>query len=109
MITRLEAIQDIRLGRGIQLTFEGHLNQAGTMTTFNVIIRRDVMRGGVEAAIDCKVMRRSYYIKLTPKQTLAYIRRHYPRSVPAWDEVRVQETIPNMPAAKVSQEMGAVA
>lgn len=73
MLSRLEAIQDIRLGRGICMT------HVGRFTTFRVILRRDVMRGGVWAAIDCPVMRRTYYVKLTSRQVLTYIRLHYPR------------------------------
>lgn len=79
MLTRLEAIQDIRLGRGIQLPFQGAPigDGSGRCGTFSVIIRRD-RKGGCDALIDCKVMRRTYIIKLTAKQVLAYIKRHYP-------------------------------
>lgn len=75
LMTRMDAIQDIRLGRGIQLT------HTGLYTTFTVILRRDILRRGVKAALECNKMRKTYYLKLTPKQVLSYIRRHYPRSI----------------------------
>lgn len=79
MLTRLQAIQDIRCGRGIQLTFTNE-DVIGKKNTYNLIIRRSPLKGGsAQALIDCRVMRRSYYITLTAKQVLAYIRRHYPR------------------------------
>ncbi len=78
MLTRLEAIQDINLGRGIQLRFVGHEHADGRRSTFNVILRRNG-RGGCEAVIDCRIMRRCYIVQLTAKQVLSYIRLHYPR------------------------------
>lgn len=79
MLSRLEAIQDIRLGRGIQLSFTGAPigDGSGRCGKFNVIIRRDP-KGGCKALIDCKVMRRTYTINLTARQVLSYIKRHYP-------------------------------
>lgn len=79
MLSRLEAIQDIRLGRGICLPFTGQKLADGRTHTFRVILRRSFR--GAEAAIDCMTMRQTYYINLTPKQVLAFIRRHYPRKV----------------------------
>ena len=83
MLSRLQAIQDIRMGRGIQLSFTGAPlgDGSGRCGRFNVIIRRD-HRGGADAFIDCKVMRRTYTIKLTGKQVLSFIKRHYPTHVP---------------------------
>lgn len=87
-MTRLDAIRDIRLGRGIQLT------HVGRFTTFRVIIRRSPIKGGSPQAIfDCCKARRSYYINITPKQVLAYIRRHYPRNL--WDTVVEPEPFKN--------------
>lgn len=83
LMTRLDAIRDIRCGRGIQLT------HVGRFSTFRVILRRRETYKGthVEACIDCPVMRRTYYVKLTSRQVLSYIRRHYGRNL--WDEVNV--------------------
>jgi len=79
-LTRLEAIQDVRLGRGIQVSFVGLSEIGGRPATFKVIVRRS-RRGGAEAVIDCDTMRRSYRIAepLTWVQVLNFIRRHYDR------------------------------
>jgi len=84
MLTRLEAMSDINLGRGIQLTFKGRF------TTFNVIVRRCTFNGGAVAHIECPVMRKTYKVFLTTKQTMAYIKRHYTRYDQGVSSVRVQ-------------------
>ncbi len=72
-LTRLQAIQDIRCGLGIQLHFEG------AYTNFSVTIRQD-FAGRIRMQIECSVMRRTYNVKgITPKQILGYIKRHYER------------------------------
>ena len=82
-MTRKDAINDIRIGRGIQLT------HVGRFTTFRVILRRSPIKGGsVQACIDCPRMRRTYYINLTTKQVMSYIRRHYPRHV--WEQATTE-------------------
>jgi len=84
MLTRKEAMSDINLGRGIQLTF------VGMFTTFSVIVRQGYNGVGAVAHIECPVMRRTYKVFLTSKQTLAYIKRHYTRHDAGVDGVRVQ-------------------
>ena len=79
MLTRLEAIQDIRLGRGIQLSFVGQVMPDGSSHRFNVILRRD-RKGGCNALIDCQVMKKTYKVQLTAQQVLSYIKLHYARS-----------------------------
>jgi len=79
-LTRLDAIQDIRIGRGISNSFVEQVlgDGSGRTHTFTVIVRRD-HRGGCVALIDCKIMRKTYRVSLTWRQTLAYIRLHYPK------------------------------
>lgn len=77
-LTRREAMSDINLGRGICLTFTNE-DTFGKRSAYNLILRRSLKRGYVEALIDCRVMRRSYRVTLTAKQALAYIKRNYPR------------------------------
>ncbi len=82
MLTRLQAIQDIRLGRGIQLV------HVGRFTTFTVLIRRQPMTGKLLAMIEDPLMGRwsggvrvpaRYQVRITTRQLLNYIRLHYPR------------------------------
>jgi hypothetical protein len=82
MLSRLQAIQDIRLGRGIQLSFVGAPlgDGSGRCGKFSIIIRRGFAGEGAIAHIECQVMRRTYKVRMTSKQVLAYIRRHYPTS-----------------------------
>jgi hypothetical protein len=88
MMTRLDAIQDIRCGRGICLSFvglEAQYDRQGRAHphTFNVIIRRG--KGGkAEAIIDCSMWgtlpRNRWGVRpftLTWKQVLNFIRLHY--------------------------------
>lgn len=89
MMTRMEAIQDIRCGRGICASFVGlepHYDRQGNahQHTFSVIIRRDGKCA--TAIIDCSMwgtLPRSRYgvrpMKLTWRQVLTFIRLHYPR------------------------------
>lgn len=91
MLTRLQAIQDIRLGRGVCLSFVGHEEINGRPHTFRVILRRNG-RGGAMGIIECDAMRGSrqagpYRLTLSMGQVLTFIRLHYPRK---GGEVRVQ-------------------
>src|SRR5687767_7093245 len=90
MMTRLEAIQDIRCGRGICVSLvglEAQYDRYGGRHehTFSVIIRRG-KKGCAEALIDCSMMGtvpRNRWgvlpITLTWKQVLNFIRLHYIR------------------------------
>lgn len=90
MMTRLDAIQDIRCGRGICLSFvglESQYDRQGNahVHAFNVIIRRG-KKGCAEAIIDCSMfgtLPRNRWgvrpITLTWRQVLNFIRLHYSR------------------------------
>lgn len=78
MLSRLLAIQDIRLGRGVRLSFVGHEVINGRPHTYSVILKRQGT-SKVSAVIQCDVMRRNYTIPLTARQVLSFIRLHYPR------------------------------
>lgn len=81
-MTRMEAIQDIRCGRGIQVAFQGIEElRPGMPHNFTVIIRRQVkdtvVTGKVEAVFDCTIMRHTYKLILTSKQVMSFIKRNY--------------------------------
>lgn len=102
MLTRREAIEDINLGRGIQLRFVGQNLGDGRTVTFNIILRRN-RRGGCEAVIDCNIMRRCYVIShVSGRQVLAFIRRHYPKHGADSSDVITLNHMPVVPCVTVA-------
>lgn len=85
-LTRLEAIQDIRLGRGIQVTFVGlSEDRNGRPHTVRVIVRRSSFKGGCAVALlESSMSYKVYQFNLTGEQVLHFIRKNYDRcaSVP---------------------------
>ena len=78
MLTRREAAEDIRMGRGIKLRFVGSESPYGRPHTFDVIVRQS--SSGLVAVIDCHAMGRAYSFKVSALQVLAYIKLHYQRN-----------------------------
>lgn len=77
MNTRIEAIQQLRFGHSIQHTFTNK-DLLGKKTTLHVVIRMmNQYPLQYEAVIDCPSLRKSYYITLTSKQLLTFLRKHY--------------------------------
>ena len=71
-MTRLEAIRDIRSGWFLKKSFIGHKVKGKRAHNYTITIQ------GLTAWIDCKVMKKEYVIRLSPKQLLSYIKLHYP-------------------------------
>lgn len=80
MLSRLDAIRNIRNGQGIQLSFVGSEEVNGRPHNFNVILRYD-KSSNVVAIIESVVMCTSYHIPLNSAQVLSFIKRHYARNV----------------------------
>lgn len=78
VLSRSEAIQYIRVGRGISLTFIGTEEVNSRLHTFSVTLKR-TKTGTVCAHIRCDAMRRTYIVNLTTKQVLSFIKLHYAR------------------------------
>lgn len=79
VLSRLEAIQDIRVGRGVSLSFIGTEEVNGRPHTFSVTLKRNGKR--VCATIQCDAMRRSYRVHLTTVQVMSFIKLHYARKL----------------------------
>lgn len=77
-MNRTQAIAHIRAGKSISNTFTGNESFEGREHTFRVSVGLGT-HGEVKAVISCNLMRRLYNVRLTPKQLLSYIRRHYTR------------------------------
>lgn len=75
-ISRLEAIKLIRAGLELTLQYQG------LFTTFTITLLFLKSMKRTMAFLACPVMQRTYQIRLSTKQVLSYIKRHYPRHLP---------------------------
>lgn len=75
-MNRLEAIQEIRRGGSISNSFVGKEIVNGRLHTFSVEVWKDNL-GKIKSVIVCDAMCNNYFIRLSPKQLLGYIKLHY--------------------------------